>query len=143
MEPTAKALSMALPRFDVRDPSALHGIFAAMAKENLDGLTVVEDVKLISHFKTIAELAIKLRLPSIGFVDYADAGGLFGYGADYLALYRRVAVFVDRILKGTKPADIPVERATKFEFVVNATTAKALGVSVSTTTRMRADRVIS
>ena len=142
MEVTAKALDVALQRFDVRDPAALDGTFTAMARDSLDGLSVIEDVKLITSFKKIAELAIKLRLPSIGFVDYADAGGLFGYGADFLALYRRVAVFVDRILKGAKPADIPVERAMKFDFVINATTAKALGVTIAPVIRLRAERII-
>ena len=69
------------------------------------------------------------RLPSISFIEYADAGGLFGYGANFLALYRRAAVFVDKILKGAKPADIPIERATTFEFVINMNTAKALGLA--------------
>ena len=142
MEVAAKALKLVLQRFDVRDPAALDGAFSSMARDNLDGLTVIEDVKLISSFRKIAEVAIKLRLPSIGFVDYADAGGLFGYGADFLALYRRVAVFVDKILKGTKPADIPVERATKFEFVVNMKTAKALGLTIAPVIRLRAERII-
>ena len=142
MEATAKALNVALQRFDVRDPAAMDGTFTAMAKDSVDGLAVIEDVKLITAFKKIAELAVRLRLPSIGFVDYADAGGLFGYGADYLALYRRVAVFVDKILKGAKPADIPVERATKFEFVINMKTARALGFAVTPAVRLRADRII-
>ena len=142
MEVTAKARNVALQQFDLRDLAALDGTFAAMAKDNLDGLAVIEDVKLISGFRKIAELAIKLRLPSIGFVDYADAGGLFGYGADFLALYRRVAVFVDKILKGAKPADIPIERATKFEFVINTKAATALGLAVAPAIRLRADRIV-
>ena len=142
MEVTAKSLNVALQRFDVRDPAALDSAYAAMAKDRIDGLTVIEDVKLITSFKRIAELAVKFRLPSIGFVDYADAGGLFGYGADYRALYRRVAVFVDKILKGAKPADIPIERATKFEFVINMTTARTLGLTVSPALRLRADHII-
>jgi putative ABC transport system substrate-binding protein len=142
MEATAKALDVTLQRFDVRDPADLEGTFAAMARNNPDGLSVIEDVKLISSFRTIAELAIRLRLPSIGFVDYADAGGLFGYGADFRALYRRVAVFVDKILKGTRPADIPVERAAKFEFVINTKTAQAIGLAIASASRLRADRLI-
>lgn len=71
-----------------------------------------------------------------------DAGGLFGYGVDFLALYRRAAVFVDRILKGAKPADIPIERPTTFEFAINMRTAATLGIAVSSATRLRADRVI-
>jgi len=99
-------------------------------------------VVLIANFKRIAELAVKHRLPSISFVEYPDAGGLFGYGVDFLALYRRVPVFVDKILKGAKPADIPIERPTKFDFVINVKTARALGFALPTATRMRADRQI-
>ncbi len=142
METAAKALDMTLHRFDARGAADLDGAFAAMAKESLDGFTVLEDVKLIVSVKNIAELAVKLRLPSIGFIEYADAGGLFGYGVNFLALYRRAAVFVDKILKGAKPSDIPVERPTTFDFVINAKTAKALGLAVSSATRLRADRVI-
>ena len=100
-------------------------------RKRVDALTIIEDAGLIPSYKRIAELAARQRLPSISFIEYADAGGLFGYGADYLALYRRAAVFVDKILKGAKPADIPVERPTTFEFVINMKTAKALGFAVS------------
>jgi putative ABC transport system substrate-binding protein len=142
MEVAAKQLNLALLSFPSRGPADLDDAFAAMAKESVDALEVIEDVALIASFKRIAELAIKQRLPSISFIEYADAGGLFGYGANYLALYRRAAVFVDKILKGAKPADIPIERPTKLEFVINMKTAKALGLTVSTATRMRADREI-
>jgi putative tryptophan/tyrosine transport system substrate-binding protein len=142
MEIAAKTLNMALQRFDARDAADLDGTFAAMAKESLDGLVVHEDPKIIASVKSIAELAVKLRLPSIGFIEYVDAGGLFGYGVNFLALYRRAAVFVDKILKGAKPSDIPVERPTTFDYVINMKTAKALGLAVSSATRLRADRVI-
>ncbi len=142
MEKTAKALDVTLVRFDAHGPGDLDGVFAAMAKERVDSLTVVEDVALIPANRQIAELAVRQHLPSIGFIEYADAGGLFGYGVDFLALYRRAAYFVDRILKGAKPAEIPVERPTKFEFVINMKTAKAIGLAVASATRLRADRVI-
>jgi putative ABC transport system substrate-binding protein len=142
MEIAAKELNVALLRLNVRDPADLDGAFAAMAKENVDALAVIEDIVLIQNHKRIAESAVKQRLPSISFVEYADAGGLFGYGANYLALYRRAAVFVDKILKGAKPADIPIERPTTFEFVINMKTAKALGLTVPSATRLRADREI-
>ena len=142
MEIAAKGLNVALLKFHARGPADLDGAFAAMAKENVDALAVIEDAVLIPSNKRIAELALKQRLPSISFIEYADTGGLFGYGANYLALYRRAAVFVDKILKGAKPADIPIERPTTFEFVINMKTAKALGLTVSSATRLRADRVI-
>jgi ABC-type uncharacterized transport system substrate-binding protein len=141
-ETAARELNVVLPRFDARGPADLDGAFAAMAKESVDALTVIEDVVLIASFKRIAELAVKQRLPSISFIEYADAGGLFGYGVNFLALYRRAPVFVDKILKGAKPADIPIERPTTFEFVINMKTAKALDLTVSTATRLRADRQI-
>jgi putative ABC transport system substrate-binding protein len=113
-----------------------------MARESVDALSVLEDVVFIASFKRIAELALKQRLPSISFLEYPDAGGLFGYGANYLALYRRAPAFVDKILKGAKPGDIPIERPTQFEFVINMKTAKTLGLAISNATRLRADREI-
>ena len=142
MEVAARELNVALLNFDARSAADLDGAFAAMAKESVDALAVIEDVVLIANSRRIAELAVKQRLPSIGFIEYADAGGLFGYGVNFLALYRRAPVFVDKILKGAKPGDIPVERPTTFEFVINATTAKALGLTISTATRLRADREV-
>jgi putative ABC transport system substrate-binding protein len=142
MEIAAKELNVALLRVNMRGAADLDGAFAAMATENVDALAVIEDIVLIQNHKRIAESAVKQRLPSISFIEYADMGGLFGYGANFLALYRRAPVFVDKILKGAKPADIPIERPTTFEFVINMNTAKALGLTVPTATRMRADREI-
>ena len=141
-EVAAKELNVTLLRFDARGAADLNIAFAAMAKENVDALTIPEDVVFIATFDRIAQLAVKQRLPSISFVEYPDTGGLFGYGANFLALYRRAPVFVDKILKGAKPGDIPIERPTTFEFVINMKTAAALGVVVSSATRLRADRVI-
>ncbi len=142
MEIAAKGLNVALLSFHARGPADLDSVFAAMAKESVDVLTVIEDAGLIPTFKRIAELAIRQRLPSISFIEYADAGGLFGYGANYLALYRRAAVFVDKILRGAKPADIPVERPTTFDFVINMKTARALGLTIPQTVLLRADKVL-
>jgi putative ABC transport system substrate-binding protein len=142
MAVAAKVLNVVLVRFDARGAADLDGTFAAMAKESVDALTVVEDPVFIANFKRIAERAVMQRLPSISFVEFPDAGGLLGYGADFLALYRRAPYFVDKILKGAKPADIPIERPTKFEFVINMKTAKAIGLAVPAATRLRADREI-
>ena len=90
----------------------------------------------------IADLAAKQRFSSIGFTEFAEAGGLIGYGANYLELWRRAAYFVDKILKGAKPADLPVEQPTKFELVINMKTAKALGIKFPNSILLRADRVI-
>ena len=142
MEIAAKGLNAALRIFHARDPSDLDRAFAAMANENVDALTVIEDAILIPGNKRIAELAVKQRLPSISFIEYAEVGGLFGYGPNILALYRRVAVFVDKILKGAKPADLPIERPTKFELVINLKTAKQIGLTIPPNVLVRADRVI-
>ena len=142
MEVAANGLNVALLRLNVRDSADLDGAFTAMAKEHVDAFAVIEDIVLIQNHKRIAESAVKQRLPSISFVEYADAGGLFGYGANYLALYRRAPVFVDKILKGARPADIPIERPTTFEFVINMQAAKALGLTVPSTILLRADRQI-
>ena len=112
------------------------------AKERVEALTVIEDGFLLANAKRIAELAAKYRLPSIGFREYCDAGGLASYGVNFPHIWRRGAVFVDKILKGTKPADLPIEQATRFEFVINLKTAKALGVDVPATALTRADEVI-
>ena len=142
VESAAKDLNVALLRLNVRGPTDLDGAFAAMAKEKIDAFAVIEDVILIQNHKTIAESAIKQQLPSIGSVEYAEAGGLFGYGANYLALYRHAATFVDKILKGAKPGDIPIERPTTFEFVINMKTAKAVALTIPSTMLVRADRNI-
>ena len=92
--------------------------------------------------RAIADLATKHRLPSAGFPELAQAGGLIGYGVDFPDMYRRAAVFVDKLLKGAKPADIPVEQATKFELLVNLKTAKALGLTIPPSLLQRADQVI-
>jgi putative ABC transport system substrate-binding protein len=142
MEVAAKALQLTLLRFDARGPADLDSTFAAMAKQHSDALTVIEDPKIIVNIKRIAELAAKQRLPAIGFIEFAEAGGLIGYGVNFLALYRRAAVFVDKILKGAKPADIPVERPTRFEFAINMKVAKALGIKIPNSILVRADKVI-
>jgi len=113
-----------------------------MAKSRVDSVVVTEDGEFASSFRAIATLALAENLPSIGAVEYADAGGLIGYGVNILALYRRAAYFVDRILKGAKPADLPIEQPTKFELIVNLKTAKALGLEIPRQVLAIADEVI-
>jgi putative ABC transport system substrate-binding protein len=141
-EVAAKALQIVLQRFDVRGPDDLEGAFAAMAAKRPDALSVLEDPKIIVNIKRIADLASKQRLPAIGFIEFAEAGGLIGYGVNFLALYRRAAVFVDKILRGAKPADIPVERPMRFDFAINMKTAKVLGIKFPNSILVRADKII-
>jgi putative ABC transport system substrate-binding protein len=114
-----------------------------MARERAEALVVLVDVIFTNQVRQIAELAAKRRLPSIyGQREYAEAGGLMVYSANPLDLERRAATFVDKILRGAKPSDLPVERPTKFELVINLKTAKALGLTVSPSLLLRADHVI-
>ena len=116
--------------------------FAAMAKSRVDAVVVTQDGEFAASFKTIATLAARIKLPSIGSKEYAEAGGLIGYGVNLLSLYRRAAYFVDLILKGTRPADLPVEQPTKFELVINLKTAKTIGLTIANSFLLRADQVI-
>jgi putative tryptophan/tyrosine transport system substrate-binding protein len=141
MDERAKTQDVRLQAVWVRRIDELDSAFQ-QAKERVEALTVIEDGFLLANAKRIAELAAKYRLPSIGFREYCDAGGLAAYGVNFPHIWRRGAVFVDKILKGTKPADLPIEQATRFEFVINLKTAKALGVDVPATALTRADEVI-
>ncbi len=117
--------------------------FAAMTREHADVLLVLPDPILALHQTRIVELADKSRLPAMyGLRESATAGGFMSYGTNYAALFQRAATYVDKILKGAKPADLPVEQPTKFEFVINLKTAKALGIEIPPTLLALADEVI-
>ncbi|MBI2466349.1 MAG: ABC transporter substrate-binding protein [Candidatus Rokubacteria bacterium] len=142
MELTAPSLGLELQQFGVRGLNDFDSVFPAMTKWRADAVAVLEDPMINSHHERIVGLAVKNRLPTIGSRELAEAGGLLGYGADFHELWRRAATFVDKILKGAKPADLPVEQPTKFELVINARTAKALGLTILPALLLRADRVI-
>jgi len=138
----AKA-SLALLRFDYHVPDDLERAFDYFAGERVEAVLVPPDVTFATHRVRIVELAAKARLPSIYFNrESVLTGGLLSYGVDTVENYRRAAVFVDKILKGAKPADLPIERPTKFELVINLKTAKALGLTVPPSLLARADEVI-
>jgi ABC-type uncharacterized transport system substrate-binding protein len=143
-EATAPALKMQLQSLEVRGSNPdLEGAFQAAVKERASALVIVRDTVLNRYPKRIADLAIKHRLASMyEGSDYVDVGGLVSYSANEADLYRRAAYFVDRILKGAKPADIPVEQPKKFEFVINLKTAKQIGLTIPPSVLFRADRVI-
>jgi putative ABC transport system substrate-binding protein len=142
MEATAKSLKLELQQFVVQRSGDLDSAFAAMAKRRVDAVAFGDDPVFVANAGAIAKLAAKTRLPSVGPIELADAGGLMAYGANRLETFRRAAYFVDRILKGAKPADLPVEQATRFETVLNQKTAKALGIQFPQAVLARADRVI-
>lgn len=139
---TATSLGMKLYPFVARTPGDLDGAFAKIAGTNANGIVIFEDAMTVSNTAAIAELAGKLRLPLTGFAELAKAGGLIGYGADLPALFRHAGYFVDKILRGAKPSGIPVEQPTKFELIINLTTANALGLTIPQTLLATADKVI-
>jgi putative ABC transport system substrate-binding protein len=127
----------------VQTAEDLDGAFATMARERVGGLLVVASPLTRSQRTLLAELALKHRLPGMfGTKENVEAGGLMSYAADLPDLTRRAATYIDKILKGAKPADLPVEQATKFEFVINLKTAKALGLTIPQSVLVRADQVI-
>jgi putative tryptophan/tyrosine transport system substrate-binding protein len=139
---TAQALQVASHRFAASEPEALKRVFAEMAAKHIDGLVILDDAMLLANSPNIAKLALQGRLPSSGWTDFAIDGGLIAFGVSFPDVYRRAAAYVDKILKGAKPADLPIERATKFETILNLKTAKAIGVEVPTSLLLRADEVI-
>ena len=140
---TARGLWLTLQSWEVRAADDFERVFAAISKWRPDGLYVPGGALLRASEKRIVDFALKSRLPSMyNTREYVDAGGLLFYGADVADSYRRVAYFVDRILKGAKPADLPVEQPTKFELVINLKTAKQIGVTIPQSVLSRADRVI-
>jgi putative ABC transport system substrate-binding protein len=143
LQVAARALKLTMQTWEVRDEDGFEKVFAATSKARPDGLYVVGSTLMFANRKRIADFAIKSRLPSIyGNRDGVDAGGLMSYGADLADSYRRVAYFVDRILKGAKPADLPVEQPTKFELVINLKAAKQIGLTLSPDFLARANKVI-
>jgi len=143
-EPAARALKIQLQSLEVKSPDPdLEGAFQAAVKGRADALITIVNTLLDPYTKRIADLAIKNRLPSMyERSDYVEAGGLMSYAASDDDLWRRAAVYVDKILKGAKPADLPIEQPTKFEFVINLKTAKQIGLTIPPNVLARADRVI-
>ena len=142
-EAAARWLGIQLRRFTARDAKEIEPAFEAMTKERIEALTVLVDPVFITHRAQITALAIKGHLPSMSaFRDYAEAGGLMAYSADFAALGIRTATYVDKILKGARPGDLPVEQPTKFELVINLKTAKALNLTIPQSVLYRADKVI-
>jgi ABC-type uncharacterized transport system substrate-binding protein len=142
MELMAKALKVDLQVAEARGPQDFSSIFSAMVKRRVDAVAVLDDPMLIANARQIADLAVKNRLPTIGFRENADAGGLMSYAVNFTDFWRRAATFVDKILKGAKPGELPIEQATKIELVINMRTAKALGLTIPPSLLLRADQVI-
>jgi putative ABC transport system substrate-binding protein len=139
----ARALSVRLQPLEARGPKEIDSAFAAMTTEGAGAVIVLADGMLLDHRTRIAGLAARRRLPTVsGRIDDVQAGGLIAYGPSIADGFRRAATYVDKILKGAKPADLPVEQPTKFELVVNLRSAKALGLTIPPSVLSRADQVI-
>jgi putative ABC transport system substrate-binding protein len=139
----AGALGVRLQPLEARGPSEIDSAFARMTREQASAVIVLVDAMLLDHRTQIADLAARRRLPAVyGLSDHAEAGGLMAYGPNRLAIVRRAATYVDKILKGAKPGDLPIEQPTTFALVINLRTAKALGLKIPQSLLQRADQVI-
>lgn len=142
-ETAASALGLQLHVLEVKEPVKLQSAFSAMTKGRAEALSIVPDPMLLAEQKRIVDLAAKNRLPTIyGTSGVVEAGGLIAYAPSQREMFRRAAYYVDKILKGTRPADLPVEQPTKFEFVINLKTAKQIGLTIPPNVLARADKVI-
>ena len=139
----AGALDLVVSVFSVRRPYDFETAFSSMARDRAEGVIIPSVAAYFGERKRVADLALNNHLPNIGGgKEYADAGLLMSYGVSYREQFRHVAVFVDKILKGAKPADLAIEQPTKFELVINLKTAKALGLTIPPSLLLRADQVI-
>jgi putative ABC transport system substrate-binding protein len=144
VKPTALALKLKLEEIETQpDPKGLESAFQTAKQKQVNAIMLQATRQFFAERKRIVELAVKYRLPAIySQKEFVDEGGLMSYGADYDDLYRRAAVYVDKILKGAKPADLPVQQATKFEFIINLKAAKQIGLTVPPEVLARANKVI-
>ncbi len=142
-EAAARSLGLQVRPAEVRRPEDLEKVFASLAHERPEALALTQSNMFRAHRRRVVELAARHRLPAM-FSDrgYVEAGGLMSYGPDEKVIFRRLATYVDRILKGAKPGDLPIEQPTKFELVINTKTAKALGLTIPPSLALRADEVI-
>ena len=141
-ELAAKALNIELQPFGVGSPSEFESAFVAMANSHVNAVAVLDDAMLIVNAGTIGQLASRHRLPSIGFKEIAQGGGLMSFAVDFPDMFRQSARLIDKIFRGAKPSDIPVEQVTKFKLVINLKTAKTLGLILPDRLLARADEVI-
>jgi putative ABC transport system substrate-binding protein len=142
-ETSGQLLEIGLVRFPVESPADFEPTFKGMVEQRCDAVYVTSTTFSVMHREKLAQIALSSGLPTLyGFREFAEAGGLMSYGANLLDAYRRAATFVDKILKGSRPSDLPVEQPTRFELVINARTAKALGLEVPPTLLALADEVL-
>jgi putative ABC transport system substrate-binding protein len=142
-EIAARSLTLKLQALEVRSPNDIDDAFRAARKNQAEALMTASNPITFTHRKRVSDLAVKMRLPTIhGQIQFADAGALIVYGPNDADMYRRAATYVDKILKGAKPAELPVEQPVKFDLVININTAKQIGLTIPPNVLARADRVI-
>jgi putative tryptophan/tyrosine transport system substrate-binding protein len=142
-EGAARSFSVQLQVVEVSDPAKFDGAFSAMKRKRAEALIVLADPVFLTHRGRIADLAVKSRLPTVfNVAQYTEAGGLIAYGPSLTDMFQRAAIYIDKILKGAKPADLPVEQPTKFEMLINLKTAKEIGLTIPPNVLARADKVI-
>jgi putative ABC transport system substrate-binding protein len=142
MGATAEALKVGLQPIEVDAPTEYENAFSVWADQRVGGLVITDHPYFFANFDAFAALTTRHQLPSAGPLEWPASGGLLAYGVNLVDLHRRAAAFVDKLLKGAKPGDLPVEQATKFKLILNLKTAKALGLDVSPIMLVRADEVI-
>jgi ABC-type uncharacterized transport system substrate-binding protein len=142
-EEVAKRAGITTRSVPARSSAEIETAFATVARDRVGGLNIVPSPMFFFNRKRLADLAMKHRLPTVvGLREYAEAGGLISYGADNSDMFRGAAAYVDKVLNGAKPVDLPIEQPTKFELVINLKTAKALGLTIPQSLLLRADQVI-
>ena len=142
MQRTARLLRLSVQRFDVRESGRLGDAFAAMTQQGMQAVVVHDHPRFIASRQVIAQLSLRNSVPAIGYDELADAGALVGYGANFTELWRRAAYFVDKILRGTRPEELPVEQVARFDFIVNLRTARQLQIRIPDSVLVMADRLI-
>ena len=143
VQQAAERIRVNVVRAEAHTPAGLDGAFASMSKQRAGAYVLMVDAYFLNEVQRIVMLANEYKLPGVyGFREYAEAGGLISYGLSYRDYFKGVARYVDKVLRGTKPADLPVEQPTKFELVINLASAKNLGVTIPGQILVRADRVI-
>ena len=139
----AQALGVQLHSLEVRSPADFDEAFEKATRGRVGAIAILPSPVFVTNLKRLADLAAKSRLPSIFHLrEFADSGGLVAYGVDRSDMFRRATTYVDKILKGAKPGDLPIEQPTKFELVINRKTAKTLGITIPKSILLRADKVI-
>ena len=143
VEMAAQSLGLKIQRLEIRNPNDIEGAFQAATKGRAGAVTTLNSPVIFTHRKRVVDLAVKSRLPTIhAQIEFAEAGGVMVYGPNDADMYRRAATYVDKILKGAKPSELPVEQPMKFDFIINLKTAKQIGLTIPPNVLVRADRVI-